>query len=179
VRHDTTGNTIILMGLADYETLFRDDGADFSLPTDGSNNGLNFEFIKSCPPAHDVFSEQEMDERIAMYAARFEARLPLFGDGKPGPVDEEQFRCCGCDVLPPFRREKNGNLRIWATGRPQRMQPRKAPGWVREVVPISGEGGGQLHTISLSWCPACAAMTGYGCSEEQETENKSSISLVM
>jgi hypothetical protein len=176
VRHDTTGNTIILMGLADYETLFRDDGADFSIPQE-SNNGLNLDAIPYCLPAHDVFSEQEMDERIARYAARYEARLPLFEDGQPDPVDEEQFRCWGCCVLPPFRRDRYGRVVRHYTGEPRRMQATKSPGWVREVVPVEGVKGKRQHSFQATWCPACAALGGYGCAEEDEPENNRVVPL--
>jgi hypothetical protein len=96
------------------------------------------------PPAHSVFSPNELEARIEVYAEIVAQGLSLFGD-EAEEDEPPRNECWGCGCKTPLR--ENG----W------RMMPAVTPGWV--LIPVGG--GSRLSEI---WCPDCAAMTGPGCS---------------
>ena len=107
-------------------------------------------------PAHEVFSADEMERRLAHYAARAAAGLPLFGDGPVEPAPAV-----------PTARKRNGKP---ATVAPNRVSlccccgeaiatmKLAAAGW--HSRPVIGEDGGEGETES--YCPVCFDRFGWG-----------------
>lgn len=48
--------------------------------------------------------DPDREGRLARYAERAAARLPLFGDGPPAPPDDGVGRCAGCGAAAPQRK---------------------------------------------------------------------------
>jgi hypothetical protein len=104
--------------------------------------------------ACQVLSPEELAARLDYYAERAAARLPLFEDGEPVPQEAVVFECWGCGLGTPYRRHGD---------RLYRLMPASCPGWVTEQSTFRGQ-------KKVVWCPDCAAMTGFGCVEEDEQD---------
>lgn len=100
-------------------------------------------------PAARVFSAEELAARLDRYAARAEARLPLFADGaaEPEPVTFGTGRAAGKPVL--------RFAECYACGARVPAQSSRLLGWHCRML-----AGGQGETES--YCPECFALFAWG-----------------
>lgn len=96
------------------------------------------------PAAADAFTAEEMEDRIARYAALIEAGQPLPLFGKEQPTDPN-----------PIRRFLDTSC--WACGRVCSRKDANEEGWVSR----RDKHGGRDYHLTEIYCPECFAMWGW------------------
>lgn len=123
--------------------------------------GLVFEASRLAPAANEVFTPDELEERIARYRELADARVPIFGGATRREAnDRSEIECWACGLiaprkgatarkseadLTPFGRKKRAQLTAANGGDPRRWASR----------PLAG------CSQNETYCPKCFEIWGW------------------